>query len=91
MTTKAKALAVIGEIEDVIARMNEGELEQFSQEIMAARCVFLFGFGRTLLMMKSSAMRLMHLGITAHVVGDVTTPAIGHSDLLILGICFGRD
>ena len=30
-----------------------------------------------------AAMRLVHLGLTAHVVGDATTPAIEAGDLLI--------
>jgi 6-phospho-3-hexuloisomerase len=29
-------------------------------------------------------MRLMHLGIEAHVVGDTTTPAAGRGDLLLV-------
>jgi 6-phospho-3-hexuloisomerase len=29
-------------------------------------------------------MRLFHLGIDAHVVGDMTTPPLGHGDLLIV-------
>ena len=30
-------------------------------------------------------MRLMHLGYTAYVVGEIVTPAIGEGDLLIIG------
>jgi len=30
-----------------------------------------------------TAMRLMHLGLTVHVVGDVTTPAIASGDVLL--------
>jgi len=41
-------------------------------------------------MMKAFAMRLVHLGIEAHIVGDVTTPAVGRSDLLILGSASGE-
>jgi 6-phospho-3-hexuloisomerase len=31
-----------------------------------------------------TAMRLMHLGLTVHVVGETTTPAIGESDVLLV-------
>jgi 6-phospho-3-hexuloisomerase len=41
------------------------------------------GSGRTGLMGKAFAMRLMHLGFRVHVVGDVTTPAITRKDVLI--------
>lgn len=34
-------------------------------------------------MLKAFCMRLFHLGLSAHVVGDVTTPPISSGDLLI--------
>jgi len=34
--------------------------------------------------MKSLAMRLFHLGLDAHVIGDMTTPPIGAGDLLVV-------
>jgi 6-phospho-3-hexuloisomerase len=34
-------------------------------------------------MMKALCMRLMHLGLDAHVVGDMTTPPLGGGDLLL--------
>jgi 6-phospho-3-hexuloisomerase len=35
-------------------------------------------------MMRALAMRLFHLGLDAHVVGDMTTPPLGEGDLLIV-------
>jgi len=35
--------------------------------------------------MRGFAMRLMHMGKTVHVVGDVTTPGIEAGDLLVIG------
>ena len=34
--------------------------------------------------MKAFCMRLMHLGLDAHVVGDMTTPPIGDGDWLLV-------
>ncbi|KAK9060891.1 hypothetical protein SSX86_018071 [Deinandra increscens subsp. villosa] len=45
--------------------------------------VFVYGVGREGLMMKALCMRLAHLGLSAHCVGDMTTPPISSSDLLI--------
>uniref|UniRef100_A0A1J3DFT5 SIS domain-containing protein n=1 Tax=Noccaea caerulescens TaxID=107243 RepID=A0A1J3DFT5_NOCCA len=45
--------------------------------------VFLHGVGREGLMLKAFAMRLFHLGLSSHLVSDVTTPPISSSDLLI--------
>ncbi|XP_078167751.1 sugar isomerase (SIS) family protein [Carex rostrata] len=45
--------------------------------------VFVYGVGREGLMMKALCMRLFHLGLSAHVVGDMTTPPIAPGDLLL--------
>jgi 6-phospho-3-hexuloisomerase len=40
--------------------------------------------------MKALCMRLMHLGLDAHVVGDMTTPPLGPGDLLLASAGPGR-
>lgn len=45
--------------------------------------VFLYGVGREGLMLKAFCMRLAHLGLSAHLVFDMTTPPITTNDLLI--------
>jgi 6-phospho-3-hexuloisomerase len=45
--------------------------------------VFVVGAGRSGLALRMTAMRLMHLGLDVHVVGDVTTPAIAGGDVLL--------
>ena len=52
-------------------------------EILRARHIACYGVGREGLMMRALCMRLMHLGLDAHFVGDMTTPPIGAGDLLI--------
>ncbi len=46
--------------------------------------VFVAGAGRSGLVLRMAAMRLMHLGMTVHVAGDTTTPAISSGDLLLV-------
>ncbi|MGI4741137.1 MAG: 6-phospho-3-hexuloisomerase [Janthinobacterium lividum] len=53
--------------------------------IQHAERVFVVGAGRTGLVLKAAAMRLMHLGLTVFVVGETTTPAIRQGDLLLAG------
>jgi 6-phospho-3-hexuloisomerase len=81
---------VVGELSALVDKIQYDQVEQFVEEVLQAKRVFFFGFGRILLMMKAFAMRLVHLGIEAHIVGDVTTPAVGRSDLLILGSASGE-
>jgi len=51
--------------------------------IKKANRIFLMGVGRSGLVSRSFAMRLVHLGLTAHVIGETTTPSIAKEDLLI--------
>ena len=51
--------------------------------LSGARRVFVHGAGRSGLALRMTAMRLMHLGLAVHVVGEVTAPAIGEGDVLL--------
>lgn len=46
--------------------------------------IFLLGAGRSGLVASAFAMRLMHLGLTVHVIGEVVTPAVRANDLVIV-------
>jgi 6-phospho-3-hexuloisomerase len=78
-------LLVAEEITRTVRQVREQEVEALGRAILGARRVFVCGAGRSLLMMRALAMRLMHLGLSAYVVGETITPAIGPSDLLIAG------
>ncbi len=45
--------------------------------------MFTVGTGRSGLALQMAAMRFMHLGLSAHVVGETTAPAIGPGDVLV--------
>ena len=51
--------------------------------INTANRIFIIAAGRSGFSMRSTAMRLMHLGLNVFFVGDTTTPAITKGDLLI--------
>ncbi len=77
----------IGTIAD---RLSDRETEAFLQEILKAERIYVMGAGRSGLVAKSFAMRLMHLGYTAYVVGETITPAMRPNDLLIIFSGSGR-
>ncbi|HXH33800.1 MAG TPA: 6-phospho-3-hexuloisomerase [Plantibacter sp.] len=52
--------------------------------VRAAERVFVLGAGRSGLALRMTAMRLMHLGLTVHVVGETTAPAITRGDVLLV-------
>ena len=83
----ATKCAVLGaqQLTDCLSRVNESQLDALGEAILSADRIFVTGAGRSLLALRAIAMRFMHLGLTAYVVGDVTTPAFGAGDLLIAG------
>jgi 6-phospho-3-hexuloisomerase len=74
---------ILREQKAVIARVNEHELASLSDAIEQAQRVFVLGEGRSGLVMRMFAVRLMHLGKPTFVVGETTTPAIESGDFLI--------
>ena len=74
----------------VLARVKKPDVERFEKTLLAARRVFVTGLGRTGLMARGFAMRLMHLGRRVYHVGDVITPAIRRGDLLVICSRTGR-
>ena len=61
----------------------EAKTNLLIDKILAADKVFFVGVGRVFLSLQSFAKRLAHLGINAHLVGEITEPAITDKDLLI--------
>ncbi len=72
------------EISDRVAKIDPAQVEAMVQTIAGAKRIALYGVGREGLMMKALAMRLYHLGLDAHVVGDMNTPPLGAGDLLVV-------
>lgn len=82
-TFHAMAQTALSEIAAVLARIPSEEAERMCAEILRARRIVCYGVGREGLMMKALCMRLMHLGMDAHFVGDMTTPPVAVGDLLM--------
>jgi 6-phospho-3-hexuloisomerase len=76
---------ILGELRDVLSSTDPQEEETFIHQLLAAKRIFVCGLGRSGLMMRAFAMRLMHLGLTSFVVGETTTPSIQAGDLLAVG------
>ncbi|GAA5262419.1 6-phospho-3-hexuloisomerase [Methanocalculus sp. MC3] len=70
-------------IQSIAESIADEEVEGFSKAILSANRVYVMGAGRSGLVAKAFAMRLMHLGFTSFVVGETITPAIEKNDMLI--------
>ncbi|MEC3853892.1 6-phospho-3-hexuloisomerase [Paenarthrobacter ureafaciens] len=75
---------VLGEITNTATAINEDQLAAVSSLLGRADRIFVAGAGRSGLVLRMAAMRLMHLGLNVHVAGDATTPAIREGDLLLV-------
>lgn len=90
MTAKDIALSELHTLQEIIKDVKDIELKALMKEINAAKRIFIGGAGRSLLSMKSFAMRLMQTGYETYLVGEVCTPSIQPGDLLIVGSGSGK-
>jgi 6-phospho-3-hexuloisomerase len=78
----------LGDISDelkcVLTGVSSVELDHLTSEIQKAPRVFVAGAGRSGLIARAFAMRLMHIGKCVYVVGETVTPGVLENDLLII-------
>lgn len=85
MERNLHAAAILEELQGAVSQLDDEQAGVLAERIMQTRKVFLAGAGRSGLMIKAFAMRLMHLGIEAYVVGESITPNVTEHDLFIIG------
>jgi 6-phospho-3-hexuloisomerase len=87
-TTVQGALdAIDTELHRTVATLLSADAAPFAEtltRLQDADRIFVLGAGRSGLALRMTAMRLMHLGRTVHVVGETTTPAIAADDVLLV-------
>lgn len=76
---------ILQELDDVLNLVSAEETENLIRLMLSAEQLFIAGTGRSGFMMRAFAMRLMHLGFPAFVVGETTTTSMKQHDLLIIG------
>jgi 6-phospho-3-hexuloisomerase len=79
------SLEIVQELKKTLSEVNPDSVEVLISHIIKANRVFVAAAGRSALSIKAFAMRLMHLGLTVYVMGEIVTPAISEGDLLLIG------
>ncbi|MFD5447866.1 6-phospho-3-hexuloisomerase [Streptomyces sp. NPDC003470] len=74
---------VLRELDALLRHVEEDVCADLMAALRDADRVFVAGAGRSKLSAEGFAMRLMHMGLSVHVAGDSTTPAIGPGDVLL--------
>ena len=84
MTLVTQITQAAEDLRAAAAGVSETELTALANALHDARKVVLYGCGREGLMMRALAMRLYHMGLDAHVAGDMSCPPVGPGDLLLV-------
>ncbi len=77
-------LLMASQIRSIANRISSRDIEQFLREVTCAKRIYAMGAGRSGLVARGFAMRLMHLGLTSFVVGETITPALQPQDLVVI-------
>lgn len=80
---KTTITTVANEVSNVLANVNEEQAISVMETLQKANRIFVLGEGRSGLMGKAFAMRLMHASFSVYVVGETITPSIQQDDLLV--------
>jgi len=83
MAVNTTLKTILTEVQACLERIDEREVRTFLSALGKAKRVFVTGQGRSGLVGRAFAKRLMHIGFEAYVAGETTTPAISKGDLLV--------
>jgi 6-phospho-3-hexuloisomerase len=74
-------------ISKLVSVIDEAQVEKLINTLIYAQAakhsIFVIGAGRSGLVARAFAMRLMHLGFQVYVIGETITPAAGKGDVLL--------
>jgi 6-phospho-3-hexuloisomerase len=85
MNTTQYLAEIIKELNRSVDLISNDEAEKLVNGILESKKIFVAGAGRSGFMAKSFAMRMMHMGIDAYVIGETVTPNFEKDDILIIG------
>ena len=81
---KTSIRAILDNIESAEEFLDRESIDKFESIIINSKNIFVTGAGRSGLAAKAFAMRLMHLGLSAYVVGETISPAIHADDCIVV-------
>ncbi len=74
---------ILENVRKVSDSLDPENIQEMNSILKSSQNVFVMGLGRSGLMARAFAMRLMHLEISVYVVGETITPAITGEDCLL--------
>jgi 6-phospho-3-hexuloisomerase len=86
----SEADRALQEVAEAVLSVPDAEIDAIVDELLGARRIACYAGGREGLVMRGLVMRLFHAGLDIHYVGEMTCPAVGPGDLLVLSCGPGR-
>lgn len=87
---KVASEQLLSQITTVMSRVNWPGVLELADRLPEAKRIYVTGAGRSGLVARMFAMRLMHAGLTSFVPGETNTPAADSGDLLVAISCTGE-
>lgn len=69
----------------VLTGIDQAEIDALAEALLAAKRVYVAGWGRAGNVIKLLSMDCSQLGLKTHIVGDNSTPSIHEGDILVIG------
>jgi len=81
---KESSSYILEQIQGVLREDNSKEIEEIIELIRKADKIFVYGVGRSALIGKAFAMRLVQLGLKVFFIGETITPIVEPEDLVLI-------
>ncbi len=75
---------ILEEVKRTIERVDEAVITEIVNTLACSNKIFIYGVGRSGLVGKAFAVRLVQIGLDVHFVGDTTTPIVEEGDLVFI-------
>lgn len=85
MSVKKNTRDIIEELLAFVDYEKDEELDRLVDAILQAKSIFLSGAGRSGVAIRGFTNRLLHLGLSVNLVGEISCPRTKKGDLLIIG------
>ncbi|HIH0446219.1 TPA: 6-phospho-3-hexuloisomerase [Vibrio cholerae] len=85
MGVQENTINILKELSENSLKIDNSQAEQLISQIINAKHIFLQGAGRSGLAIRGFANRLLHLGFSVSMVGEISSPHSKPGDLVIIG------
>lgn len=84
MSVKTSTKNILSELSSNLQYLNEDQFDTFFSNILNAEHIFTAGAGRSGIAIRAFSNRLMHLGFSVSIVGEISAPHTQNNNLLII-------